>query len=46
MLEGSATLAEIERYWSVDDVMRANAVLDFRAAQEAGAIPEVKRGSP
>jgi hypothetical protein len=29
-LEGIATLDEIERTWNLDDLMRANALLDMR----------------
>ena len=30
ILEGIASLEEIERAWSLDDLMRANALLDMR----------------
>jgi len=38
VLEGAATLHELETTWSLDDVYRANAALDFRAEAEAAAI--------
>ena len=34
LLEKIATLEEIESHWSLDDVMRATAVLDFRGDVE------------
>ena len=37
-MEGAATLEELETTWSLDDLLRANAVLDFRAEVEAEAI--------
>lgn len=30
VLDNIATLEEIERHWSLDDVFRANALLDMR----------------
>src|SRR3990167_9350717 len=38
VLEGAATLQELETTWSLDDLYRANAALDFRAEAEAAAI--------
>lgn len=32
MTERIATLAELETHWSLDDAMRANALLDMRDA--------------
>lgn len=34
-MEGVATLEEIERSWSYDDIIRANAVLNMRADIQA-----------
>lgn len=33
--EGRATLLELEREWSIDDVHDANDILDMMAAQQA-----------
>jgi hypothetical protein len=44
VLEGAATLNELETTWSLDDLLRANAVLDFRAEVEAEAIKKAKAG--
>lgn len=43
VLERMATLEEIERSWSIDDVMRANALLDMRSDL---AIKPVKGSRP
>jgi hypothetical protein len=40
--EGFATLEELETRWSLDDVAKANAVLDYRAAQEEAARKEAE----
>jgi len=33
-LEGLCTLNELETSWSIDDVMRANALLDYKTAAQ------------
>lgn len=38
-----ATLGEIEAQWSIDDVFRANAILDMKADLEEAARQEAKR---
>lgn len=43
VIEGAATLAELETVWSLDDLLRANAVMDFRAAQEAAAAAKARQ---
>ena len=35
VLDRIATLEEIERSWNFNDIMKANALLDYRADQEA-----------
>lgn len=42
VLEQVATLAEIETQWSLDDVYRANAMLDMRAAVSEAIDVETK----
>jgi len=34
VIERVATLTEIDSAWSLDDILDANAVLDYRAAQQ------------
>lgn len=41
-MDGAATLEELETTWSLDDLLRANAVLDFRAEVEAEAMKAAK----
>ena len=40
-MEGAATLEELETTWSLDDLLRANAVLDFRAEVEAESLVQL-----
>jgi hypothetical protein len=40
VLEGVAKLEELETIYSLDDVLRANALLDFKADMEANAAKE------
>lgn len=37
-----ATLEEIERFWSLDDVLRANSVADAKAAAEHDLYESLK----
>lgn len=41
MLAKMATLTEIETSWSLDDVLRGNAILDMQA--ELNKPPEIKK---
>jgi hypothetical protein len=36
-----ATLQELDTHWSIDDVMRANAVLDVKEEIETAMMPKV-----
>jgi len=40
IVEGVATLPELETTWSIDDVERANAVLDMREHYKTNAMKE------
>jgi len=35
-----ASLVEVETVWSLDDVLKANALLDMRAAVERDSMPK------
>lgn len=41
MVNQVATLEELDTHWSIDDVMRANAVLDVREEIELVMMPKV-----
>lgn len=43
VIEGTATLDEIERAWSLDDVQKANAILDMRADIQRANAPQPER---
>lgn len=43
VLEGLATLQEIETHWSIDDLADAHEVLDVKSAMEAAATTK-RRG--
>jgi hypothetical protein len=43
-MEKVASLYELETTWSLDDVLRANAVLDMRQAIEAELLKGISRG--
>jgi hypothetical protein len=44
ILEGVATKAELQSSWTLDDVWRANALLDMRHHEEAAAIKRAQGG--
>lgn len=39
-----ATLQELETWWSLDDIYRANAVLDLQGAIEQALMPKLPKG--
>lgn len=43
MIDGAATLQELETVWNLDDVARANAVLDMRLATQSAAVEDARR---
>ena len=46
VFEKVCTLQELETYWSLDDVMRANAILDMQSEYQKRKEAELKRKKP
>jgi len=43
VIERMATLQELDSHWTLDDIYRANALLDMRADTQAKAREKAKR---